>query len=49
MEKGCDTCLYFDDFEGDCRKGMADQWQCRGCDTSDCPEWKPDSFWDEIM
>lgn len=45
----CETCLHFDEYEGNCRKGLADEWQCRDCDTSECPEYKIDPFYEGLI
>ena len=48
MEKGCETCAYFSYITGECVKEVATQWQARSCDTSSCPKYDRDPFWDEV-
>ena len=45
IEKGCNTCLHFDSWEGECKKHIAKQWESRDCDTSKCSEYKLDPLY----
>lgn len=48
MERGCDTCKYLDGMEGECTKHIADKFEVRDCDTSECTEYKADPFYEEL-
>jgi len=48
MEKGCDTCKHLNSMEGECEQGMADKYQIRDCDTSGCPMYERNPFYDEL-
>jgi len=48
IEKGCDTCSNFDGFEGECKLKIADKFESRDCDTSNCSKYELDPFYKEL-
>lgn len=48
MEKGCDTCRFYSDLDGECKKGLASQFESRSCDTSKCESYELDKFYADL-
>jgi hypothetical protein len=44
-EQDCETCLHYDGLEGECKLDIADNFEVRSCDTSECEKYEIDPFY----
>ena len=44
----CETCLHYDGMDGTCSLGIADEWEVRSCDTSNCLKYEIDPFYKDL-
>lgn len=46
-EIDCQTCEHYSDMEGNCKLGIADEWECSCC-TGECKKYKKDKFYMDL-